>query len=276
MITHLIDSGLFEVKYEDFPPELDVDNRRIQFLAFFKVDGDLFGVDTWDSHYPTICSKEKIAESDFYKDTKMIFKTQRPNETDDTWKEFEDYTGIKTSNWTMFPTEKYPLGSFSWLDNPYKKYYGIISGKRRPQWMEYYRDNPDFFVPPEVPVEKSNTKVSSDRVSFGDFMKILKETLWGVSLHGKKLKDMDCKNRREVEYSSCGIPLALNYKPEYSFPFNAGEHYWYFENMEDLKNIVDVDPMPFHYKSLEAYEKWFSPKGSTQVFLDLIDKHLGK
>jgi hypothetical protein len=278
MMNHLANSGYFEVKYEDFPPELLFDNRRAQFLAFFKVDDDLFGVDTWDSHYPTLKAQEAILASDFYSSTKMIFKTQRTNEDDKdgSWEKFENETGIKTSNWTMFPTEKFKLGSFSWLDNPYKKHYGIISGKRRPKWMGYYRNDPDFFVPPEIPESRSTVKVSSDRITFDGFLELLKNSLWGVSLHGKQIKGMDCKNRREVEYSSCGMPLVLNYKPEYQFPFNAGEHYYYVEKVEDLKNIKNVDPMPFHYKSLEAYEKWFSPQGSAKIFLDLVEKHLGK
>ena len=274
MMNNLANSGLFEVKYEDWPEEMDIPARRKEFLSFFKIDNDLFALDTWDSHYPSTHAIEMFPEDDFFGKTKILFKIQKNNETDETWQNFEDKTGIMTSNWTMFPTEKYPLNYFRWDDDPDKHWYGIISGKRRPQWMEYYRDNPDFFVPPEIGKDTSTVQVSSDRIDFEEFKVRLQKSLWGISLHGKRYKGLDCKNRREVEFSSCGMPMALNYKPEYSFPFNAGEHYFYFENMEDLVKIKDVDPLPFHKKSVEAYDKWFSPKGSAEVLLDIIDKKL--
>lgn len=270
LIDNLIESNQFDVIYENFPPLFDIPSRRSRFLSFFKIDDILCAIDTWDSHGPSIDAKEEWIKADFFKDTKILFKIQKLNHNDKIWQEFEDYTGIITSNWTMFASNSYPLQSFNWLDNPNKQYYGIISGKRRKQWIEYFRNDPDFFTPPQIPVEKQTRTISNDRTSLEDFLKNIQNSLWGISLHGKKYKRLDCKNRREVEYTSCGIPLALNYKPEYPFPFIANEHYYYIENMEDVKNLKNIDPMPFHYKSLEVYDKYFSPKGNADILLNIL------
>ena len=57
---------------------------------------------------------------------------------------------------------------------------------------------------------------------------------------------IDLKNRREPEYTSCGMPLALGgYKPNYGFEFKEGIHYFYIDKPEDIEKLKDIDPRPY-------------------------------
>ncbi|GAH15741.1 unnamed protein product, partial [marine sediment metagenome] len=51
-------------------------------------------------------------------------------------------------------------------------------------------------------------------------------------------------------------------------------HYVYIKEPEHLLKLKDIDPIPYHEASVETYEKYFSAKGSSRVFVELMDKHL--
>jgi len=272
-IQKLIDGGLFEVKYEDFPEfnVREVVGKRHSFIGFVKLNNVLIGIDVWDGPHPTSDIAEYLMDSDFYSKTKIIFKIQyRPNHQVSSLKTFKEKTGIILSNWTMFHGAVFPLSYFKWDNNESHKYLTYISGKRRDNWINVYRDSKEiatFDNSGYTKVKKNRPKVTNE-----DYLKVVRECKWGLSLMGKRVGHMDCKNRREVEFSSCGMPLILNYTPEYPFPFEKNKHYVYINKPEDLINIRDIDPIPYHEASIETYDKYFSDKGSSQVFLDLVEK----
>jgi len=86
---------------------------------------------------------------------------------------------------------------------------------------------------------------------------------WGVNLkgHGK-----GGKCYRESEYMCMGVPLALNYKPIYPFPFEPGVHYFRLRRRKDILKLKDIDPEPFAKASKELGERYIKQEG----YLDLM------
>ena len=96
------------------------------------------------------------------------------------------------------------------------------------------------------------------------YFDLLKQTKWGLILKGKGEAG---KNRREMEYASYGMPLALNYKPIYPFEFEPNKHYFYLEKIEDLNKLKEINPMPFAKQSTDMYKKYFCFESIPNNFL---------
>ena len=104
------------------------------------------------------------------------------------------------------------------------------------------------------------------KLSTQEYLDILPQTTWSLSLQGISGAHTDGKNRREPECFSCGMPMALNYKPYYPFPFEANKHYVYLEKPEDIVKLNDIDPQPYADASTELYNQYFSVKGASNLF----------
>lgn len=263
-------SRLFKVQTEKFPPfmhKLEHVKRRRGYLSFFKINDCLIGLDTWDAPHPTVLLTDFLKEDPYYRNTKIIIKIQHKQSLEGNHKLIDDFTeqtGIPLTSWTIFPSHNFPLQNFQW-ENREHKYLAYISGKRRNRWRKAYADYPRV----RLPFENKNREGSME-----EYMEILKECRWGLCLRGKSVGGMDAKNRREIEFSSLGMPLILNYKPEYPFPFEANKDYLYIEprDFEALKHIDEIDPLPFHKASKRIYEKYFSKRGSAKCLLQILKK----
>jgi len=273
MLYTLVESEMFDVKMEEFPiPNLKpVVGKRHEFIGFFKFNDVLMAVDVWDGNQPTSMIAEWINSHPFYSKTKIIFKTQyRTSVVTRELDKFTEATGIPVTNWSMFHSNTFPLEFFAWDKNKDYRYLTYISGKRRQSWLDYYKNSTEVATFDNAglqKVPKNRPKLSSDA-----FLSIIQECKWGLSLKGKRISNLDCKNRREVEYSSARMPLALNYIPEYPFPFEKDIHYVYVDKPEDLLKLKDIDPVPYHEAAWETYQKYFSVKGCSNVFLEIVNK----
>jgi len=272
-IYKLVESNLFDIKHEPFP-EIDLKpivGKRHEFIGFFKFNDILLALDSWDGSQPTYMLADWFKDHEFYSKTKIIFKIQyRSSVTIREFDEFTAKTGIPITNWTMFHSLTFPLEYFKWNKNKDHKYLTYISGKRRQDWMDLYQGSKEVATFDNcglIRVPKGRAKIMAD-----DFLEIVKDCKWGLSLKGKRIGNLDCKNRREVEYSSAGMPLALNYIPEYPFPFEKDKHYVYIEKPEDLMKLKDIDPIPYAEAAWETYQKYFSAIGSSKLFVEIVNK----
>jgi hypothetical protein len=107
-----------------------------------------------------------------------------------------------------------------------------------------------------------------------EFLEDLKKCKWGLCPKGKIYNGMDCKNRREVEYSSLGYPLVLNYKPVYPFEFEPMKQYVYIKDFTNLELLDEIDPRPFAEQSKNVYANHFSPNGLSRTLMDVIKDKL--
>jgi hypothetical protein len=273
ILNKFIESKIFEIKYEKFP-EISLSSivgRRHSNIGFFKFNDVLMGIDVWDGCHPTSQLTDWFLKNDFYIKTKIIFKIQYRNSVEiQSLKEFTLKTGIKINNWTMFHSEMFPLEYFKWDCKKKHKYITYISGKRRQNWIDFFKDSNEIATYENCGLNKANK--GKQKLIRDDFFSILKDCRWGLSLKGKRLGNMDCKNRREVEYSSLGMPMILNYIPEYPFPFYPNDHYVYIDSPKDLLSIKDIDPYPYAKKSLDIYNDYFSGLGSSKLFIKLVEE----
>lgn len=253
----LIDSELFTVTEDlsPFPPLGGVRNCNFHLL---RINGKLIGVDTWDTWDPTAAYFAKGHFKDFPMD--LLIKIQYyPCEF---WEKFTAETKIPVKPWTIFPASEFPLGYFQWKPGP-KSFVGALTGRNnrfgRQRWMDWCRKQNDFHVQAE-----NGVKIPAEQ-----FLGLLKECTWGISLKGKH-RNHDGKNRRECEYASCGVPLALNYIPHYPFAMTPNIDFVYIKEPEDLYALRTIDPAPFALASSRLYESHFSPKGMSRTLLGLI------
>jgi len=263
---------MFEVTKEPFP-NINLEpivGKRHQFIGFFKFNDVLVALDAWDGTQPTCMLADWFKDHHFYSKTKIIFKIQyRSSIKIQEFENFTAVTGIPITSWTMFHSLTFPLEYFKWDKNQNHKYLTYVSGKRRQEWLDYYIDSKEVATFDNcglAKVPKNRAKLVTQ-----DFLDIVKDCKWGLSLKGKRISNLDCKNRREVEYSSVGMPLALNYIPEYPFPFEKDKHYVYVEKPEDLMKLQDIDPVPYAEAAWETYQKYFSAVGSSKLFVEIMN-----
>lgn len=229
------------------------------FSLFYYKD-KLIAVDTWDTLIPTFSFYKNGAFSQKpLSDIRLLIKIQHcPNEF---WDEFTKNTGIPVTSWTMFPNSKFNLQTFKWQSTGHK-YTSILSGKYarfgRNRWIDVAKQYGNYHLPPSY----------NHFWTIEEYINILKQCKWGLSLVGKR-SGGDGKNRREIEYASCGMPLALNYQPHYPFEFIPNRHYLYLDKPESLKLLETTDPRPFAERSCEIYDKYFSATGMRKL-LELI------
>lgn len=257
----LIASEVFEVGLEVFYRPWVKGTRNTSF-HLMRVCGKVVGVDTWDTYEPTATYLEEgLFRSFGGLNLHRLIKIQHyPCEF---WMRFSQETGIKVVPWTIFPNSEFPLGSFEWKEGEHK-FLGSITGRNerfgRQIWIDWCKENKEFYATSDL-VGKRN--------SMEDYVKLLEDSKWGVILKGKK-KNHDGKNRRECEFSSCGMPLAMDYIPTYTFPMVPEVDFVFLKEPEDLLRLKHIDPAPFAARSKRIYEERFSPKGMANTMLTLI------
>lgn len=195
------------------------------------------------------------------KDVKFIIKTQyHPHKF---WDKFGRNTGIKVIPWIMWSTLNFPLESFKW--NPGNSFRYIASCAGGPN------SNRRWGRPPFINWCKRDGSFHINRVFVNDFADVLKSCKWGLVLQGGNKHNCDGKNTREIEYASCGMPLALNYIPHYEYPFVPNRHFLYLKEPDDLKRLKFEDPRPYARASKELWDKYFKPESAARYLKRLID-----
>jgi hypothetical protein len=257
-------SNLFEISEFDFPYK-NIPGVRNGNWCTLELDGVRIGLDTWDTWSPTCHYLDNGLFNTILKDIKIIFKIQYYKH--EYWdKTFPEKTGIKVLPWTVMPTHHFELGRISW--NPYKnhKYIGSITGRNnrfgRQPWVNEAAKHKDFYTKTDY--------VSTDPQN--DYMNILSECKWGIILKGKQ-RNHDGKNRREVEFSSLGMPIALSYIPTYPFEMKPNIHFYHLTNPLDLLKLRDVNPGPFSEASKQLYRDYFSPTGMSKLLIKLVKEN---
>ncbi len=66
------------------------------------------------------------------------------------------------------------------------------------------------------------------------------------------------------------MPLALNYQPEFHFPFEPNKHYVYLKHPEDLEKLADLDPRPYAEASRELWETRFKPTAMARDVIAML------
>jgi hypothetical protein len=134
--------------------------------------------------------------------------------------------------------------------------FGFRGRATRLPWFRVAKRHPKEFSIKKLP--------SEDFLSFS-----VNKQLWGVNLkgHGRGRK---CY--RESEYMCMGVPLALNYKPIYPFPFEPDVHYIYLRRKEDILKLKDIDPEPFAKISKEIGNKYIKHEGFLDLMLRCIEQ----
>jgi len=253
-------SKVFDVSTTIFP-YARVDGARNSNWCTIEVNGIRVGLDTWDTLSPSAHFHGHGFFKDTYKDIKLLIKIQyHPCKF---WDEFTKDTGIPVTAWTVMPTKDFQLEYFKWEDKNHK-WHGTVTGKNnrfgRQPWVDWCESQDDFY--------SSGAYLVNDTLD--SYLDRLKECKWGIILKGKKGAE---KNRRECEFSSCGIPLALNYDPFYPFPMKAGVHYVKLEKPEDMAKLRDIDPKPYAQASRQLYFDHFSPYGMAKTLINLVERH---
>ncbi len=257
----LAESGVFAVGIKTFPPVRCPAARKRHFHQM-EVAGKMVGVDTWDTHRPLsdFVNRGCFEPAGACAHLDLVLKIQAQKD-DLHWSSVARKIGVPIRPWTIFPSGEFPLGAFRWTDQRAFAYTASLSGKNdrfgRQPWADWARHQPDFQLRDHA----------RPKENLHDYMAMLADCKWGVILHGR----WDAyKNRRECEFTSCGMPLALNYVPSYEFEFEPGSHFFLLHRPEDLALLREVDPVPFAAASTQVYRDHFSPAGMAGHLLRMV------
>ena len=259
LIYHL--SNHHDVKTEilkDPLPILIGGRRGINNFTPFIYNDIVFIIDDWDHASPTCYLLNNPNIPKFYLDNNVcILKIQYCLSEVNNYNKIYKQTNIKILPFIMFANHTFELENFKYDINYNHKYNYIITGKpwrhrlswiRQAQHMEYGPSN----------IDTTHTLGEhSNLIDNLNFYEILKESRWGLILKGKGCGG---KNRREVEFSSLGMPLALNYIPSYPFDFVPNKDFILLERPEDLIKLNSIDPTLFAERSKQIYIQYFSPE----------------
>lgn len=253
IIEQIIQSNIFKVKH--LPPrEIAGSKREYSNLLEFYIDDVHYLLDDWDYDHPTSLLNDSFFQNNpFLRDVTCILKLQfHQNTLSNNFKIIKQYS-LNILPFTFFSNHSVKLSSFLW-ENKSFKYLTHFTGKpwkfRKP-FLNYLTNQSDCFV-----------QAGTFPLEYNEWVNIVKDSRWGLILHGK---GEGKKNRREVEYMSWGVPLALTYKPIYYFPFKENIDYIYIESPSDIDKLRDIDPIPFHERSLYNYKTFFSPIGMSNL-----------
>lgn len=251
-------------------PSIPVYRGGRNFISFIYED-IVFIIDDWDHASPTCYLINNPNIPKFYLDNNTcVLKIQYCNSEINNYDEIYKQTNIKILPFTMFANRSFDLENFKWDVNYKHKFNFIFTGKpwrNRLSWINFAQTNKEKLL---CGMDFSNgagdSNINSSNTSFYD---ILKDTRWGVILKGK---GCGAKNRREVEFSSLGMPLALNYIPNYPFSFIPNQDFVLLQSPEDLFKLQDIDPVPFAERSLAIYNEYFSPNNGIFNSFNLVYK----
>jgi hypothetical protein len=262
-LTRMVaNSNVFDVEEADFP-YARCDGARNANWTVMEVDGVRIGLDSWDTLSPTahFHGAGYFKKDGILKDIDMLIKIQyHPCKY---WDDFQKDTGIKVNSWTVMPTKDFPLESFQWENKKKFKWVTTVTGKNnrfgRQPWTDWCGQQDDFFSSGEYLVNDT----------LDSYVDRLKDCKWGMILKGK---NGAVKNRRECEFASCGIPLALNYDPHYPWGMVPDVHYVKLNKPEDMAKLREIDPEPYARASRRLYYDRFSPYGMANTLLELARK----
>lgn len=262
-------SGVFAVEFRSvsspnarnrYFPNPRVAGARNREWSTFELDGVLIGLDTWDTLSPPADYERAGLFQDYLRDISLVIKVQ--HHKCDYWNGFESRNGKKATAWTEMPTHVFPIDNppFRWKAADHQ-YIACVTGQTRrfgrQAWLDWAARQNDFYSKP-------------DRGDSWDvYFKTLETCRWGLSLCGRSCA---VKNRREVEFSACGMPLALNYCPEYPFDMSPGVDFVFLKGPEDLEQLRHIDPTPFAIASARLFTNHFSPKGAAETLARLIGR----
>ena len=267
LLRMLEESGLFEVERSASLPQLSPRQygRLTGNLCVVALDDTLVAICSWDTAAPASRTYEDglWKPGGLFADVRLLLKLQMQR-GERYWEAFTAATGVPVSPWTIWPAAEWTLGCFKWHDACHE-FQGAVTGVMRygrGAYFEAARADPGWYTSDD-PKDKD----------WNRYVEAIKQCRWGVSLKGRK--GSDGKNRREIEYASCGMPLALNYQPFYPFPFEPGVHYVYLQSPDDMLALQDIDPQPFAAAAAQVYRDYWSPAGMARLFVRLVEQHCG-
>lgn len=250
------------------PKILDVPRR--EKASFININDKIVVIDSWDYSIPMINWLNGNG-----RDIKidLILKIQYcPNSNNN------NIRNVPISPWTMFHfkhniwQKRQPEIKNRWL-NTIKKYDIGFSGRKwswRLPWAEKLKEFDNCLV--NIYNKTPPGDIHHYLSYFTKFSSIL-------SIIGKKDRNTDGKNRREVEAASIGMPLILNYKPHYLNQLKPDHHYFYVTKPEQLSNIIQkLNTNKKLYQEISNnLQTWWdnnaSPQGVCKTFIQALKQN---
>lgn len=257
----LIKSGLFWIKREEIQENTILIQKCQQLfgnkyrpkyggLCFIKINGALIMLEA----FMRPIHNHKLFSNGTFSNIKPDFWVSFYHDPD-----FEDMIKCPVRPWVMFPCGFNFIQKFEWYKP--KKYIGTItSGKassvlmRRTDWINHAKTIDGFFA--------TDHQINQDK-----YLEAISNSTWGIILSYRRLK-----NTREYEYSSCGMPLALNYQPIYEYPFNPNEHYILMNEPQDLEKLKDANPYHYSRQSKWIWNNYLRPDKAAALLLRMINQ----
>lgn len=254
-------SGEFNISKVAMPEVPYKYRRKEEGFSLAKINGIVVAFDANGGYYNIESMYNDGMFNLIFKDVKFIIKTQyHPHKF---WDKFQKDTGIKVISWIMWCTLNYPMECFKWNPSVNFKYTASCAGGPN--------SNKRWGRPPYIEWCKRDSSFHNERIDVIEFSKVLEKCKWGLILQGGNKYNCDGKNTREVEFASCGVPLVLNYIPNYEYNFIPNEHFLYLEKPQDLNRLKEEDPRPYARASIELWEKYLKPKSAAQHLKRLIN-----
>lgn len=257
----LVKSKMFNIKTTIFPHKSIIGARNSNWSQMI-LDNIHIGLDTWDTYSPSsnYYDSKYFDKDGIYEKIDLLIKIQYYQ--CNYWSAFTENTKIPVKPWVVMPTKDFPLESFQWK-NKNHKWITTVTGKncrfKREVWTDWCKNYSDYY--------SSGSYIVNDTLN--DYVNRLQNCKWGTILKGKT-KNHDGKNRRECEFTSCGMPLAMNYIPSYPFEMKPGTHFVLLNNPEELALLRDIDPKPYAQASRQLYYDHFSAYGAAKTLINLI------
>lgn len=246
-------------KFPEVPPKY---RRKEEGFALAKIGDITIAFDANGGCYNIESMYNDGLFKSVFKDVKFIVKTQyHPHKF---WDKFQEDTGIKVVSWIMWCTLNFPLECFKWDPSRQFKYTASCAGGPN--------SNRRWGRPPYIQWCKRDGSFHEQRVHVSEFAKTIEECKWGLILQGGNKYNCDGKNTREIEFASCGIPMVLNYIPNYEYAFEPNKHFLYLEKPEDLARLKTEDPTPYARASSKLWNDYFKPKSAAKYLVDLISR----
>ena len=248
----LADSGAFaDVQYAELP--MTQIGRRWRHYHPFKINDVPFALDTWDGD----STLTNMYQAGVMTQVRAIIKVAAGRD-DPYHAKLTEITGVPILPWVMFPDSLFPLEAFQWQDGV-KAYQGCLAGSTRRGGRRNWH----------AAADAKGGWYTSPRLPMADYVACLADCQWGVALAG-----VGNKTRREPEYMSCGMPLALAYEPYYPFPFIAGEHYYRLYEPADLELLSHLSAATFAKASAHLWQTYFKPAAAARLLVSLLAKYL--
>lgn len=253
----LLKSNLFDVTIAPLEENLKVASvalhprvNRLGSLTFIKIDGKTVAINTW--------AKEQYLSR--YLKAKLGIKIDACLVWDREEEISKELSGVPCYPLLNFPVFTELVEFCKWEEERHDALTMFSSGchsmtnMKREKWHHFMNSMPDTI----------NFKV---KAPLEQYMQAIRRMTWGliISIH-------NFKNTREYEFSSCGIPLAMNYQPRYPFPFEPGVHYVKLETPEDLLKLRDINPKPYHEASRYLWNECLCPSAMVRYLSLFLDR----